>query len=124
MSDTLARDDEIGTYDYPGPTPQEELAAIDEEARFDFMNLPSSMTGIAGVIFISTDRGALGPRVKFFERTGKGQPSFSVSSGPEPRVPVSSLPERVVRRVAPPFRAPQPARAASPLVRRRRPHGG
>jgi hypothetical protein len=39
--------------------------------------------------------------VKFFEKAGKGQPSFSMSIAADPRVMASSLPDRVVRRVAP-----------------------
>jgi hypothetical protein len=101
MSDLLERDDEIGTYTRPEPTLQQECAALGEDDTLEFMNLPAEVTGIDGVIFISTDLGPHGPRVKYFEKTGKGQPSFSVTIGPEPKVVASSLPERVVRRRGP-----------------------
>ncbi len=101
MTDLLTRDDEIGTYDRREPTLQEECAALGEDDTLEFMNLTSEVTGIEGVLWISTDLGPHGPRVKYFEKTGKGQPSFSVTIGPDPHVVASSLPERVVRRKAP-----------------------
>lgn len=99
--DSLLTLSEFGAYDRPEPTLQEECAALGEDETLEFMNLPSEVTGIEGVVFISTDLGPHGPRVKYFEKTGKGQPSFSVTIGPEPRVVASSLPERVVRRRGP-----------------------
>ena len=45
--------------------------------------------------------GQHGPRVKYFVKTGKGQPSFSVSVSSRPRVLANSLPERIVNRSAP-----------------------
>jgi hypothetical protein len=68
----------------------------------DFVNLTSQQTGIEGVVFVSSLMGSRGPRVQYLERTGKGQPSFSVSIPAEPRVLASSLPERVVNRMAKP----------------------
>lgn len=42
-----------------------------------------------------------GPGVKYFVKTGQGQPSFSVSIAERPRVVANSLPERVLNRMAP-----------------------
>ncbi|MBL8551226.1 MAG: hypothetical protein JNJ73_14665 [Hyphomonadaceae bacterium] len=66
---------------------------------FEMANLSEAKTGIPGVVCISTRQGA---RVKYFERAGRDQPSFSVSIDEAPEVVVSSLPERVVA-----LRAPQ-----------------
>jgi hypothetical protein len=85
----------------PDPTIQEELSSLGEEALFEMTNLPPARTGINGVLFLSTAVGFHGPRVKFFVKTGKGQPSFSVSISSQPRVLANSLPERVVKQMAP-----------------------
>jgi hypothetical protein len=45
--------------------------------------------------------GSHGPRVKYFEKTGPGQPSFSVSIEREPKLLASSLPDRVVAQKLP-----------------------
>jgi hypothetical protein len=82
-------------------TLQEELRSLGDDDGLEFMNLTSQQTGIDGTLFVSTAMGPHGPRVKYFVKTGKGQPSFSVSISAEPEVLASSLPERVVRRVAP-----------------------
>ena len=74
---------------------------LTEDDVFDMANLTSRQTGIDGTVFISTVMGQHGPRVKYFEKTGKGQPSFSVSIAAEPVVVSSNLPERVVNRMAP-----------------------
>jgi hypothetical protein len=83
------------------PTLSQELAALEEEDLFEMVNLRELETGVAGVLFVSTAVGAHGPRVKFFLKAGRDQPSFSVSIGPEPRVLANSLPERELRRAAP-----------------------
>jgi hypothetical protein len=83
------------------PTLQEELAALGDDDLLEFMNLTSRQTGIDGIVFVSTARGQHGPRVKYFVKTGKNQPSFSVSISAEPRVLASSLPDRVTHRIAP-----------------------
>lgn len=80
---------------------REDLATLDSEALFEMTNLPSDRTGIRGILFLSTSMGAHGPRVKYFVKTGKGQPSFSVSITDEPRVLANSLPERVLNEAAP-----------------------
>lgn len=82
-------------------TIEEDLATLDDEAVFDLTNLPSSRTGISGVLFLSTAMASHGPRVKYFVRTGKGQASFSVSIGERPRVLANSLPPRVLGEMAP-----------------------
>jgi hypothetical protein len=83
------------------PTIQEEIAGLGDDDLMDFMNLTSERTGIDGVVFISTRMGRHGPRVKFSEKAGQGQSSFSVSIAADPKVLASSLPERVVSRMAP-----------------------
>jgi hypothetical protein len=71
------------------------------EEMVEMANLTSAQTGIAGTIFISTAMGAHGPRVKYFERPGRTQPSFSVSIGDAPAIVANSLPARVVRLMSP-----------------------
>lgn len=83
------------------PTLAEELAWVGEEDLFEMVNLREADTGIAGVLFVSTAVGSHGPRVKYFLKAGRDQPSFSVSIGPDPRVLANSLPERELRRAAP-----------------------
>jgi hypothetical protein len=83
------------------PTYEEEVASLGDDDVFDMVNLTSDDTGIEGVIFISTAVGQHGPRVKYYLKRSKDQPSFSVSIASEPRILASSLPDRTVRRVAP-----------------------
>lgn len=80
------------------PTLEEELAALGEEDVFEMVNLRERDTGIMGVLFLSTVLGPHGPRVKYYLRAGRDQPSFSVSIAPEPRVLVNSLPVREMQR--------------------------
>jgi hypothetical protein len=82
-------------------TLQDELRSLGDDEGLEFMNLTSQQTGIDGILFVSTAMGQHGPRVKYFVKTGKGQPSFSVSVSEDPHVLASSLPDRVVRRVSP-----------------------
>ena len=67
----------------------------------DIANLTSAQTGVAGTILISTAMGQHGPRVKYFERPGRTQPSFSVSIADAPAVVANSLPARVIRQMSP-----------------------
>lgn len=83
------------------PTLQDELAALGDDGVFDRANLGSGRTGIEGVVFISTAMGAHGPRVTYFQKGGKDQPSFSISISQSPRVLASSLPDRVVAQMSP-----------------------
>src|ERR1700730_3585697 len=64
-------------------------------------NLTNAQTGGPVTIFISTAMGAHGPRVKFFVRPGRTQPSFSVSIGDIAAVVANSLPARTVRQALP-----------------------
>ncbi|MDB5876352.1 MAG: hypothetical protein JWQ07_5794 [Ramlibacter sp.] len=84
-------------------TLEEELGTLDEADVSDMANLGPRQTGIDGVVFISTNFPKLphGPRVKYFLKAGKTQPSFSLSIEADPQIVASSLPDRVVRRVAP-----------------------
>ena len=64
-------------------------------------NLTSAQTGVSGIIFISTAMGAHGPRVKYFLKPGRTQPSFSVSIADAPTVVANSPTTRIVRQVSP-----------------------
>jgi hypothetical protein len=80
--------------------PHRDIEPIEDDL-FEMANLVQAQTGIAGVIYISTSQGSHGPRVKFFLKPGKGQPSFSVSIGPDPEVVANSLPEKTKRDMSP-----------------------
>jgi hypothetical protein len=82
-------------------TLQQEIRSLGEDGLMEFMNLTSQQTGIDGILFVSTAMGQHGPRVKYFVKAGKDQPSFSVSISAEPQVLDTSLPDRVTGRVAP-----------------------
>ena len=64
-------------------------------------NLTSEQTGVLGTIFVSTAMGSHGPRVKYFVRPGRTQPSFSVSIADTPAVVANSLPARTLRQRSP-----------------------
>ncbi len=83
------------------PTLDEELLALDDEDSPEMANLPPDWTGVLATLFISTAMGRHGPRVKVYVKTGKGQPSASISIGPNPRVLASSLDHRDLARIAP-----------------------
>jgi hypothetical protein len=76
----------------------EELAGDDV---VEMANLTSVQTGVPGTIFISTAMGSHGPRVKYFVRPGRTQPSFSVSIADPPTVVANSLPARTLRQFSP-----------------------
>lgn len=86
-------------------TLDEELRAMTEEDILEMANLGEDQTGVPGVIFISTMMGSHGPRVKYYLKAGRDQPSFSVAIASEPRVLANSLPERDLARMAPPVMA-------------------
>jgi hypothetical protein len=96
MADTLVQDLPLRE-----PTLTEELASLGEEDIFEMVNLREQDTGVAGTLFVSTALGAHGPRVKFYLKPGRDQPSFSVSLTDPPRVLASSLPVRELNRFAP-----------------------
>lgn len=83
------------------PTLDEEIGALGDEDTFEMANLTEDQTGVPGVVFISTVMGSHGPRVKYFSKTGPGQPSFSVAVASEPRVLAYSIDERELNRMAP-----------------------
>jgi len=91
----------IPEFSYSEPTLREELAQSGSDPVLEMANLSADQTGVEGVIFISTSMGSHGPRVKYFVRPGKDQPSFSVSIEEEPEVKANSLPPRVLRQLAP-----------------------
>lgn len=64
-------------------------------------NLSEARTGVPGVIWISTQVARPGPQVKYYEKPGRAQPSFSVSIEEAPKVVAGDLPERVIKRMSP-----------------------
>lgn len=75
--------------------------ALEEDEIFDMANLSEARTGVPGVIWISTRVARHGPRVKYYEKPGTSQPSFSVSIDEPPKVVAGDLPERVINRMSP-----------------------
>jgi hypothetical protein len=82
------------------PTLGEELAMFGDDDVVEMTNLQEDDTGVPG-IFISTAMGSHGPRVKYFVKAGRSQPSFSVSISDEPRILANSLPQRDLSRASP-----------------------
>jgi hypothetical protein len=72
-----------------------------DEDVVEMANLTTAQTGVPGTIFISTAMGGHGPRVKYFLRPGRSQPSFSVTISDAPAVAANSLPVRVARQISP-----------------------
>src|SRR5947209_822751 len=61
----------------------------------------SCRTGVDGFVWNSTLMTRHAPRVKYFIRPGRTQPSFSVMISDHPRVVANSLPARTVSQMAP-----------------------
>lgn len=95
--------DNIAVWIDREPTLDEELRALDDEDVVEMANLGEQDTGVPGVIMISTIMGRHGPRVKYFVKPGRRQPSFSVAIASEPRVVACSdeFDERVFSTIAP-----------------------
>jgi hypothetical protein len=72
-----------------------------DDGIIEMANLDKSQTGIDGVIWVSTMMTGHAPRVEYFVRPGRTQPSFSVTIVDQPRVVANSLPPRVLNQVAP-----------------------
>jgi hypothetical protein len=83
----------------PPDTPLAEELATEE--LVEMANLTIAQTEVSGTIFIFTVMGGHGPRVKYFVRPGRNQPSFSVLIADPPDVVANSLPDRVLRQRAP-----------------------
>jgi hypothetical protein len=67
------------------PLPDADPAAEDE--IFEMANLPRSMTGVPGTIYISTMQGPHGPRVKWYpDRPGRDAPCLTVTFEEPPRI--------------------------------------
>lgn len=79
----------------------EEFASLPDDAIFEMANLYPDDTGIEGVIFISTAMASHGPRIKYFVKAGKSQPSFSMSISATPEIKANSLPAKVRDRMEP-----------------------
>jgi len=82
-------------------TLRDELALIGDGDIVEMTNLQEEDTGIPGVIFISTVMGSHGPRVKYFVKAGRDQPSCSISIAGAPKILASSLAARDLNRAAP-----------------------
>jgi hypothetical protein len=76
----------------------EELSADD---LIEMANLTSAQTGVAGTIFISTAMGQDGPRVKYYVRAGRTQPSFSITIADKPTLVANSLAAQIANQMAP-----------------------
>ena len=84
----------------PADTPlADELS--NDDGVIEMANLDRTQTGIDGVIWISTMMTGHAPRVKYFVRPGRTQPSFSVMIADQPRVVANSLPSRIVNQMSP-----------------------
>src|ERR1700730_10367630 len=80
------------------PPLAEELC--DDDVILEMANLDKSQTGIDGFVWISTLMTGHAPRVKYFIRPGRTQPSFSVMISDQPRVVANSLPARPASEMA------------------------
>jgi hypothetical protein len=84
----------------PADTPlADELS--NDDGFIEMANLDKSQTGIDGVIWISMMMTDNAPRVKYFARPGRTQPSFSDTIADQPRVVANSLPSRVLNQMSP-----------------------
>jgi len=97
----MAVHENIAVWTDREPTLDEEIGALHDEDVFEMANLGEDETGLPGVIMISTAMGAHGPRVKYFLKPGRHQPSFSVVISSNPRVVANSLDDRELARMAP-----------------------
>lgn len=93
--------DNIAVWTDREPTLDEEIGALDDEDIFDIANLTDAQTGIMGIVTITTVMGRHGPRVKYFLKAGRHNPSFSIAVASEPRVVANSLDERDLTKMAP-----------------------
>ena len=72
-----------------------------DDSIIEMANLDKSQTGIDGVIWISTTMTGHAPRVRYFVRPGRTQPSFSVTIADQPRPVANSLSPRVLNQMSP-----------------------
>ena len=89
------------TQAHPSGSSAAPAAEPDQDEVFEMANLSSARTGIDGIVFISTQIGRHGPRVKYYLQAGRSQRSFSVSVSDEPKLLANSLPRPVANRMAP-----------------------
>ncbi|CAO4185288.1 hypothetical protein [Methylorubrum extorquens] len=91
-----------GTIKVPADrTLEAELAMLGPDDDYDMANLSEEQTGVPGNIFISTQMGKHAARVKYQEKKGKTQPSFSMVITDSPHVVASNLPKLVCERMEP-----------------------
>lgn len=67
------------------------LNELKADLLFEMANLGKKHTGFDKIIYISTAQASHGPRVKIFHKTGKGEPSTSISIEDDPKVVADSL---------------------------------
>jgi hypothetical protein len=79
----------------------EDFKSVGGDFLFEMANLVPAQTGIDGIVYISTKQASHSARVKYFVKTGRNQPSFSVSIGSNPEILDNSLPKKVVNGVGP-----------------------
>lgn len=79
----------------------DDASILDDQEAHEMANLSEARTGVPGVIWISTRVAKHGPRVKYYQKPGRDQPSFAVSIAEDPAIVAGDLPERVVNRVSP-----------------------
>ena len=72
-----------------------------DDGIIEMANLDKSQTGIDGIVWISTMMIGHAPRIKYFVRPGRTQPSFSVLVADQPRVVANSLTPRVLNQMSP-----------------------
>jgi hypothetical protein len=72
-----------------------------DDGIIEVANLDKSQTGLDGIVWISTMMTGHAPRVKYFIRPGRTEPSFSVTIAGQPMVVANSLPLRVLNRMSP-----------------------
>lgn len=97
----MAVHENIAVWTDREPTLDEEIGALGDEDIFDMANLVEAQTGVPGIVTITTVMGQHGPRVKYFLKPGRHQPSFSVAVAATPRVVANSLDDRDLKRMAP-----------------------
>lgn len=83
------------------PAAELDQPELREDGVFEMANLTEAQTGVPGIVYVSTEEGGHGPRVKYFVRAGRSQPSYSVSISETPVLLVNSLEQRVVSRTLP-----------------------
>lgn len=67
------------------PIAKLDASELREGGVFEMANLTEAQTGVPGIVYVSTEEGGHGPRVKYSVRAGRSQPSYSISIAERPR---------------------------------------